>query len=321
MGVTAAGLLYLPTCFVAGLATGSWVRGDEISVRVMTPLPFIGAGIGFLIGLAIDIREARDKAEAERKRTRGEAEAKRRRREAEALAREAEKQNLRNQITNLNEESLGAFEQIPIRLRSAEEYLDKAEIDFAKGSFVPFWESVERATVALGGVEERVRQIERNSLQYIDVVKAARKYEIKAPAFPVSSTSAPRLRLASETSKRMTQIVDQAHCNFQFSQTYLQIRTNQIPVAGFKNLARALEEMTWRITQSIDDLSTAVNATGAKLDDSPRKLHEQGKRIADATERLPAEAASNSTREQKALEMLNNIQRNRYPSFIHGGLM
>ena len=236
----------------------------------------------------------------------------------------AQQRQFRGQIFSINEESLGAFEQMPAQLRSAEEYLDQAERDFAEGAFAPFWDSVEKAAFALGGFEERVRKIERNSSQYIDLVKKAQKYEIKAPVFSVSSSSAPKLKIASETSKRMSGIVRSAQRNFQFSVIYEQRKTNQILVAGFRNLAQALEEMTWRITQSIDDLSTSVRSMNATLNDSLRAIQQQSQRIANATEGLRGDsssaAASSSAREQNALEMLDNIQRHRYPSFLHGGL-
>jgi len=197
-----------------------------------------------------------------------------------------QQKQLRGQIFSINEESLSAFEQMPAQLRSAEGHLDQAERDFAEGAFAPFWDSVEKAAFALGGFEERVRKIERNSLQYISVVKNATRYEIKAPVFSVSSASGPKLRIASETSKRMSGIVRNAQRNFQFSVIYEQRKTNQILVAGFQHLAQALEEMTWRITQSIDDLSASVRSMSATLNDSLRQIHEQSERIADATEGL-----------------------------------
>jgi uncharacterized phage infection (PIP) family protein YhgE len=244
-------------------------------------------------------------------------------------------EQLRGQIASINEESLSTFEQMTAQLRSAEEHLDQAERDFSEGAFAPFWDSVERAAFALGGFEERVRKVESNLSQYIDLVKKARTYEIKASAFSVSAASAQKLKIASETSRRMNGVVRNAQRNFQFSMIYEQRKTNQILVAGFRNLAQALEEMTWRITQSIDDLSTSVHSMSATLNDSLRQIHDQrerianaihdqGERIANATEGLRADsstaAAGSSVREQKALEMLDNIQRDRYPSFTHGGL-
>jgi uncharacterized protein YfcZ (UPF0381/DUF406 family) len=233
-------------------------------------------------------------------------------------------EQLLGQIASINEESLSAFEQMPAQLRSAEEHLDQAEEDFAEGAFAPFWDSVEKAAFALGGFEEEIRKIERNSSQYIDLVRNAKKYKVKAPVFSISSGAAPKLKIASETSKRMGGIVRNAQRNFQFSVIYEQRKTNQILVAGFRNLAQALEEMTWRITQSIDDLSTSVGSMSATLNGSLRQIHDQSDRIANATEGLRADsstsAAGSSAREQKALEMLDNLQRHRYPSFTHGGL-
>jgi hypothetical protein len=293
----------------------AWKNSKAISFEI---LPILGIAFGVIGAIKYELDQA---AESQRKRA-AEEEAERNRQEAERQKYTAQQTQLRGQIVEMNRESLTAFEQLPFQLRSAEENLDKAERDFARRAFIPFWESVEKAAFSLGGFEERVRKIERTSSQYIDVAREARKYEITPPpAFAVSPYSAPRLRIATETSRRMSEIVDKAQCgDVAFSQIYLQIRTNQILVAGFRNLAQALDEMSWRITQSIDDLSTSVNAMGAQLEASLRNIHVQGERVANAAEGLRSDAAVSSAREQKVLEMLDNIQRKRYPSFVHGGL-
>ncbi len=241
--------------------------------------------------------------------------------EAERRQYITEQKEIGEQILSANEESISAFEKLPLHLRSAEELLDQAEEDFGEGAFAPFWDSVEKAAFALGGFEEGVRSIERNSKKYADLIK---QYRGKAPVFRISPDSAPKLRLASETSTRMNGIVRKAQRNFEFALIYEQRKTNQILIAGFRNLAQALEEMTWRITSSIDDLRSSVDRMHKGLNDSLTNIRDQTERIAAATEGHRADSARQAVgreeREQKALEMLDNIQRKRYPSFSHGGL-
>jgi methyl-accepting chemotaxis protein len=241
--------------------------------------------------------------------------------EAERRQFVAQQEQLRGQIVGSNEESASVLEQMPVLLASAEEYLDRAENDFGDGAFAPFWDSVEKAAGALGGFEEGVRKIEQNSRRYVDLVK---QYRGEAPSFAVSRNAAPRLGIASETSKRMSEIVRKAQRNFEFSLIYEQRKTNQLLVAGFKNLAQALEGMSWRITTSIDELRSSVDNMHTSLNESLSSIHEQTSRIAAAAEGhradSTADAVSRNARERKALEMLDNIQRRRYPSLIHGGL-
>jgi hypothetical protein len=233
----------------------------------------------------------------------------------------AQQNKIGDQILSANEESITAFERVPLQLQSAENFLDQAESDYVEGAFAPFWDSVEKAALALAGFDEGVRKIEGNSKNYIDLVT---QYRGKTPVFAVSPSSVPSLALASETSKRMNGIVRKAQRNFEFSVIYEQRKTNQILVAGFRNLAQALEEMTWRITSSLDDLRNSVDGMHSSLNASLSRIHEQTERIAAATEGYRADFARESVgrgaREQKVLEMLDNIQRKRYPSFLHGGL-
>jgi molecular chaperone GrpE (heat shock protein) len=122
----------------------------------------------------------------------------------------------------------------------------------------------------------------------------------------------------------MTQVVGVAQRDFEFSVIYEQRKTNQILVAGFKSLAQALDQMTWRITSSIDELSATVERVGSKLNDSLQQIRAETRNVAAQMaghrEDIKREAVRRVEREEKALEMLDNIQRKRYPSFLHGGL-
>jgi DNA anti-recombination protein RmuC len=96
---------------------------------------------------------------------------------------------------------------------------------------------------------------------------------------------------------------------------YEQRKTNQILVAGFTNLADALNDMTWRITDSIDNLASSVDGMTSTLNESMQAIHS---RMGDIHEELSKEASERAVREKKALEMLDNIQRRRKPSLLEG---
>ena len=150
---------------------------------------------------------------------------------------------------------------MPLWVESAEGHLDQAEIDFAERVFAPFWSSVERAVVSLARFDESVQRIESNSCEYVDLVARCHG---PAPPFPVSALSPARMRLATATCHRLHGIVRRAQGDFQFSVIYEHRKTNQVLVAGFRNLAEAVDEMSSRITASIDTLTASVDSMASR---------------------------------------------------------
>jgi hypothetical protein len=130
-----------------------------------------------------------------------------------------------------------------------------------------------------------------------------------------------KLGVGATTAERMQATVRKAQRNFQFATIYEQRKTNQILVEGFTSLAEALNEMTWHITTSIDNLTRSVDGMASTLNDSMRAIHSRLGEIGEAahkdsreTAHQRAEEASDAAaREGMALEMLDNIQRGRRP--------
>jgi uncharacterized phage infection (PIP) family protein YhgE len=239
--------------------------------------------------------------------------ARRTRENAERQRRLAEQERHRLEIKELNDKSIRTFEAAVQTLGAAEQHLDQAEKDFDERAFAPFWDSVERAAAALGSFHENVGLIKANSAKYVELAKNCSD---NVESFAVSIGSPLKLKLATATSDRLNDIVRQAQRNFEFSMIYEQRKTNQVLLAGFKSLAQALEEMTWRITSSVNELATSVYDMTTTL----QEIQDHTARLASAAEIQLQEAPARAAREQKALEMLDNIQRRRYPSFLHGGL-
>jgi hypothetical protein len=262
---------------------------------------------GVIIGIAVPIIEKINE-DAKRQKERDERE-----RTAKA-ERSREQQGYHTQMIVLGEESIGLFESMPQHLRSAEKYLDQAEVDFGDGAFAPFWDSIEHAAKALGRFDEGVHHIKDNSSRYTELT---RKYESTPPPFPLARQSVVKLRVGTATAERMKAIVRTAQRNFQFATIYEQRKTNKILVAGFTNLAQALEQMTWQITTSIDDLASSVDVMTSTLDKSMHAIHSRMSDMAERTKQhhdeFMKEASERATREKKVLEMLDNIQRGRRP--------
>ncbi len=234
-------------------------------------------------------------------------------RQALWLRRVAQQKRARERLLALNEESFGLMESMPGWIESAEHQLDQAEIDFAEGAFAPFWNSVERAVMSLAVFDESVQKLESNSCEYLDLVARCKG---PVPSFAVSAVSPTRMRIARSTSHRLHGIVRCAQRDFQFSVIYEHRKTNQILVAGFRNLAQAVEEMASSITASIDSLTTSVDKLTSTLDESLRRLTEETEKL--ATGKVEHAFAGRSGREQRVLEVLDRIEQSRYQSAMSG---
>jgi hypothetical protein len=244
----------------------------------------------------------------------------REKREREAEDRRKEVQaEYRKQLIVLGDESLSLFESAPKHLSAAEEQLDQAEIDFGDRAFAPFWDSIENAAKSLAHFDAGVHHIRDHSSRYTELV---RKYDDSPPQFPLARESVAKLGIGAATATRMQAIVRQAQRDFQFATIYEQRKTNQLLVSGFTNLANALSDMTWRITDSIADLTSSVDVMASTLNESLRAIHSRVGDLAERTSQhheelmagLNDRASQAAARERKALEMLNNIQRGRRPA-------
>lgn len=207
------------------------------------------------------------------------------------------------ELLELGEQSLRVFESVPNYLMSAERYLDQAENHFNTRMFGPFWDSIEQAALSLSQFKENILQIQKNSSQYTELI---RKYEGKPPEFPISLRSVKKLDLGMATAERIQALVRKAQSDFQFAMIYEQRKTSQILKAGFKNLAEALEQMTWQITYSIDNLNRSMDVMTSTLNESMHVIQSRIKDFAKMTDKRDKEQA---VREERVLEMLEKIQR------------
>ncbi|MGQ0614687.1 MAG: hypothetical protein ACT4PV_13205 [Planctomycetaceae bacterium] len=283
---------------VVGLITWNSKTGEAAANLAALCVP-----VGMVIGILSPIRE-----ETKRRQAADAAE------EARGQRHREEQQGYRNQMIALGEESLVLFESMPNHLHSSEGYLDQAEVEFADGAFAPFWNCIENAAKLLGRFDEGVRQIKGNSTQYGTLIQ---KYEDRPPRFPLAHESVTRLDVATTSAKRMQAIVRKAQRDFQFATIYEQRKANQILVAGFTNLAQALNDMSWQIAASVDNLAQSVEGMASTLHESLDSIHsvlgdvvETASRHADESSKVASQA---SMREEKVLEMLDNIQRGRRP--------
>lgn len=274
--------------------------------------------------------EAAEKAARQRRLDeQAEQERQRKAQEAKRLAYEQQQKSVRDSLTKVSTESLELFESLPKRLMSAEELLDVAEVEFSEGAFAPFWDSVERATRLLGQFDAGVQTINANSHRYKELTAQS---DSTSPPFPVGPAAVEAMKAANNSVLRLGSVVRLAQRNFQFATIFEQRRTNQILVAGFGNLAQALDGMGSRISSSIDTLSNQVGSLGSTIEDSFGRLdsnlkdlfsemhsdaHELRTTVREQAESLRGvmqeEARSAAERQERALRMLENLKRRRRP--------
>lgn len=105
---------------------------------------------------------------------------------------------------------------------------------------------------------------------------------------------------------------------------YEQRKTNQLLVAGVTNLAQALDGMGYRIASSIDGLGGQISAMSSVMQESLSALGEQiqtgSQQLVESldalhttTKQSAADTRGIKERHDRALEMLDNIQRRRIP--------
>lgn len=270
-------------------------------------------------------RAAREAREERERRDRKE------RKEQEERERVARQEAIRRELQTLHSSSIDAFGRVPKALMSAEMLLDTAEKDFEENAFSPFWDDIEHAINKIGEASESVDSIKRSANRYKEL---AAKSESRAQAFPVEVEEAQRLVVANETGQRLKAIVRVAQRNFQFASIYEQRKTNQILIAGFANLGDAITGLGDHLSYAISEVGSSIEGVNRSIRDMEdgqrerarenqrmqRELHEQlSEQLAEqhsSGQRANAQRDEVHAEKMKsALEMLDNLQRGRKPSW------
>jgi hypothetical protein len=172
-----------------------WSRTWDAIHPITGPLCVLG---GAALGFAYSLKEDADKKSAAEAATKAAtvaataAEADRRRQELDR------QEGYRKKMVDLGNQSLELFELMPKYLRSAEEELDQAEVEFTKGYFTPFWEAIERAAQKLGCFESEIRHINGNLENYSHLTKI---YEGMPPEFPLARDSVEKLNVSEASAE------------------------------------------------------------------------------------------------------------------------
>ncbi len=285
-----------------------WIAGIMLAIYLALVYWPITLGIA-IVWLIIHLVRKELEAEKERRR-----ELERQRSERERLQREHDQQQAfyLASLASCRDTSLSLFERMPLHLMETEALLDQAERDFQERAFAPFWSSVQRAAGELGRYDHSVRMITDKAREHSAIVE---KYEGEAPPFPLDLRSAKGIEAAKPTTERLSVIVRKAQRDFEFATIYEQRKTNQLLVAGFTNLAQALEGMGRHIASSIEDLSSQVAHVSRSVDNlaagQKEYLADLRSAVQDHSEQARAQHEESLQRHDKALDMLEQFQRRR----------
>lgn len=200
--------------------------------------------------------------------------------------------------------SVDTFEAMPQQIQEAEGWLDRAEGEFNERAFAPFWDSVENAIHWLENFDASVTMIAEFRRQCAQLASA---FPLP-PEFPITVTAVQAMAAANTTNERMTRIVGRAQRDFYFATIFEQRRTNQILTSGFATLAQAIEGMGDRITSSIDDLGSLVSEHAIQMKSGMENLASGSEQLHVT---LKEEAARLSERQERTIELLDSIHRER----------
>lgn len=240
----------------------------------------------------------------------------------ETLAGETKKKAHEQRITQLVANSQLLSQELPERVNFAQNALDTAQREYKDGAFAPFWDAVEQAVTSLAHFNTGINRIILNCSAYQAEIK---QLDSPPPVFDWKGAADTTDAIAA--ADRLQKIVRSAQKNFQFAVIYEQRKTNQILVAGFAGLGQALSEIAYRIDEStaalsavIGDLSFVVSDTSTQIIEAAREDAQAAvKAAAKSTqvikEQAEAEAEARREHERRELEMLDNIQRGKKPSF------
>lgn len=237
-----------------------------------------------------------------------------------ALQRHRERQlEIREELLTLGDQTMTLFESLPGTLNSANAHLDQAEVDFSEGAFAPFWDSIEKTVIQLGRFDNLMGRVKQNSARYSEL---RNHYEDVPPEFPIGHQLTEKLGVGNSIAQRMKSIVRSGQRNYQFASIYEQRKTNQILGTGFRSLAQALDRVSDEVAASINGLADSVAAMSSNWNESMQEIRSsvndvalEARETSQHQQELMRKESQAANREQRVLEILDNIQRGRRPAF------
>lgn len=310
-------LWLLAVCLVA-----SGCEGAAQAVGAIVALVIVGFPIMVIVSLLDEWKTKKDRIK-ESVRREEELARQERRRQADyenqkQLEYVARRGRVADQLAAMAHGSVASLQRIPGHIQEASRALDAADTDFGEGAFAPFWDAVERAIRALGQIYEETERVRHDAHIYAQDMA---QYQLQLQPFPISQNALTVLAPVHHITQRLSATVRQAQRNFQFATIFEQRKTNQVLVAGFTSLAHALDGVGARIEGAVEalgaqisrDISRANASLGASMATINTTLETNMSAMQASAEQANAQFKAAAGRQDRALDMLDNIQRGKKP--------
>lgn len=282
-------------------------------------MPIIG--VICVIGLGIYVYQKNQKQLAEDRDRQARL---RQERERMMKAEIARKNDLNLIVARANQE----IANIPQYLEKSEDAISQALVKRKKRAFYPFWDCIGDAVENLQEYKNAIQRLEDLRALYAnsfaEYASNSENFHGIKP-FPANSDAVPALRTGSETARRIDQLYEAAHSDFEFSNIYANWRTNRTLVAGFENVSNGLraisgdlDNINLTLIDGFNNVTCAVNDSTnqivASINDLTGTVERRSDEIASYHSKKPLEGNGGFARSEKQDEMirlLKNIQHRR----------
>lgn len=153
-----------------------------------------------------------------------------------------------------------SYESLPVLLKEAADWREKARTHFQVGAYSPFWAAIENAFVRLGEYNATIQTLQRLAGSYAQNAKSHREMGGDKPvvAFPVTLSAAEATDAAEPIAASLRVLAYEAQRDPVYSQIWEQRRTTAAVVQGFRSLESAVDRLDQVVQQSAAELSGKI---------------------------------------------------------------
>jgi hypothetical protein len=231
------------------------------------------------------------------------------RQEVERVVREAK--DLTAGLNRTYEASIEGARQLSNCLDEASAWLRTAQAEYQASAFSRFWDAVEQAAVWLKDYQRNADEIAKNANRYYRDLNG-RKHTF--PTFPVSLQNLPT---SSSVVSELRRLMRLGETNFQFASILESRKTRKAIVAGFRSLHDALDDLGYRIEDTLSDLRDSMSSDLAKVVEEQIRTRETADRTPEVIEKTRLTLEEKGSKIDKRLleqnRILDNIQHHRKP--------
>lgn len=212
---------------------------------------------------------------------------------------EREARRLTSELTNLLTSSVEEAARLPQWLANSATELTRAENDYNDHAYSPFWDAIEQVAKDLASFSQTTQNVTKNASKYYSTLKDRRH---NFPRFPIRVETFPDPMPVTKEFRRLVRL---GQTSFEFANIWEHRRTRTVLIAGFQSLGDAVSRVGVVIEDSMRGLQEVMASN------LPLVIDEQmeSRMTLSAAAREQTEIAKEQSR------MLDNIQRQRKPSF------